>query len=85
MTLYANDPDVNVVYPITDAQGGTLDFPPVVQVTGHADITAQWLGSPGAARELKVPLTGLPAGALHRLRLVVPGDNDVALGSVRLV
>lgn len=85
MTLYANDPDVNVVYPITDAQGGTLDFSPVVQVTGHTDITGVWLGDPGPSRDLKVPLIGLPAGPLHRLRLVIPGDNDVPLGQVRLV
>ena len=85
MTLYANDPDANVVYPITDAQGGTLDFPAVVQVTGQPDITGQWLGDPGPTRDLKVPLAGLPAGSLHRLRLVIPGDNDVSLGQVRLV
>lgn len=93
MTLYANDPDVNVVYPIKDAKGGTIDFSPIVRVAGFPDVTATWDGAArpdpekqgGTVRDLTIPLTGLPAGALHRLRLVIPGDNDVSLGQVRLV
>lgn len=84
MTLYADDPDVNVVYPVTDKQGSTLEFSPVVRVEGFDDITATWLGDPGATRDLRVPLAGLDAGKNHRLRLVVPGDNDVTLGVVIL-
>lgn len=83
MPLYADDPDVNVVYPITDSQGGDLSWSPVVQV-GAAEITAVWVGDPGPTRNLRVPLSTLPAG-MHRLRLVVPGDNDVSLGNVVLI
>jgi len=82
MTLYADDPDVHVVYALTDS-AGDLDFTPVVQVKGHDDITASWVGDPGPARSLRVPLAGLPSG-IHTLRLVVPGDNDVHLGAVIL-
>lgn len=83
MSLYADDPDVHIVYPITDANQGELEFDPVVRVKGH-DITAEWLGIPGPTRDLKVPLVGLAAGSTHRLRLVVPGDNDIMLGNVVL-
>lgn len=84
MPLYADDPDVNVVYPVTDSQGADLTWSPVVKVAGHADITATWLGTAGPTRDLRVPLTGLAAGRTHALRLVVPGDNDIHLGHAYL-
>ena len=92
MTYYADDPDVNVSYPIKDAKGGDLDFTPVVQVAGQPDITAAWDGTVrphptetgSTERDLKIPLTGLAAGS-YRLRLVIPGDNDIPLGTVRLI
>lgn len=83
MPLYADDPDVNVVFPITDGEGGDLAWSPVVTV-GGTSITAAWQGDPGPTRDLRVPLSSLPAG-MHRLRLLVPGDNDVSLGNVVLV
>lgn len=83
MPLYADDPDVNVVYPITDSEGGDLTWSPVVQV-GATEIVASWVGDPGPTRNLRVPLSTLSKGT-HRLRLVVPGDNDVSLGNVTLV
>ena len=83
MPLYADDPDVNVVFPITDSQGGDLSWSAVVKA-GEASITAAWVGNPGPTRNLRVPLSSLPVG-MHRLRLVVPGDNDVSLGNVVLV
>lgn len=92
-TLYADDPDVHVIYPVTDASGGPLTFAAVVRVAGHADIPATWTGAtaphpttPGATvRDLRVPLAGLPAGLVHGLRLIIDADNDVFLGNVVLV
>ena len=83
MPLYADDPDVNVEFPITDRKAGDLTWSPVVKA-GEVSITAAWQGDPGPTRTLRVPLTSLPKG-MHRLRLVVPGDNDVSLGNVVLV
>lgn len=82
MPLYADDPDVHVTYPITDSQGGTNEWPALVRVKDE-EITAEWLGDPGPKRNLRVPLASLGAGT-HRLRLIVPGDNDVSLGNVTL-
>lgn len=82
-TLYADDPDVNRRYIITDRMGQLVTFTPVVTVAGHPDINAAWEGDPAIARVLRVPLTGLPAGT-HVLRLLVPGDNDVKLPPVYL-
>ncbi len=84
MTLYADDPDVHVVIPVANNAGEDVDFTPVVRVAGFPDINAAWVGAPAPTRELRVPLTGLPAGATHSLRLVVPSDNDVDLGTVIL-
>jgi hypothetical protein len=86
--IYADDPDAHVVITVTDALGGDFDFDPVVR-TGATDITAAWTADAAIAggvstRELDVPLSGLTRGS-HSLRLVVPGDNDVALGSVYLI
>lgn len=85
MKLYADDPDVHQTYPIT-AKQGDLSFAPTVQVTNMpgTEITAAWLGAPGLARDLKVPLAGLPAGAMLFLRLLVPDENDIELGYVVL-
>ena len=89
MPLYADDPDVNVEYPITDRMDGDLTWSPVVKATpstGGAvvEVTGSWQGDPGPTRNLRVPLASLDPG-MHRLRLVVPGDNDVSLGNVVLV
>jgi hypothetical protein len=87
MTLYANDPDVHEVYPITDRLGVNLTFTPIIQIRGAGgppDITGAWLGEPAPSRDLKVPLTGLRPGATYTLRLVVPGDRDIDLGTVTL-
>lgn len=86
MKLYADDPDVHQTYPIT-AKQGDLSFEPVVHVTNvpeQSPITAEWLGTPGLARDLKVPLAGLPAGSMLFLRLLVPDENDIELGYVVL-
>ena len=84
MTHHADDPDAHVVYPVT-ARTGDLSFTPVVSVEGtDIEISAEWLGVPGAVRELKVPLFGLPANYMLFLRLVVPGENDLDLGYVIL-
>lgn len=87
MTYYANDPDVHVDYPITDSAGNDLTFTPTVRLYGLGgppDVTGTWLGDVGSTRDLRVPLTGLRSGATYRLRLVVPGDNDLTLGSITL-
>lgn len=80
MTLYADDPDVHVVFPVTDREGQNITISPAtVMVDGFSDITATWLGDPAPVRNLKVPLYGLPPMVELKLRLVVPGDNDVPL------
>lgn len=84
--VYADDPDAHATYPITDAQGGALDFEAVVVVGGASNVTAEWEGETTTAngkttRDLRVPLVGLTRGTYH-LRLKVPGDNDVRIGSV---
>jgi hypothetical protein len=83
VTLYANDADVHVKYAITDADGGDNDWASPTVTTGATSITCTWLGTAGPTRTLRVPLTGLAAGS-HRLRLVVPGGNDVGLGTVSI-
>ena len=83
MPLYADDPDVNVVFPVTDSQGGDLSWSAVV-MAGDVELTGTWQGDPGPTRNLRVPLSSLPVG-MHRLRLIVPGDNDVSLGNVVLI
>lgn len=83
MPLYADDPDVNAVFPITDSQGGDLTWSAVV-MAGDVELAATWQGDPGPTRNLRVPLATLTPG-MHRLRLIVPGDNDVSLGNVVLV
>lgn len=87
MTIYADDPDAHVVLEVTDSQGGSLNFTPVVRAR-DTEITAAWVGSVTTAdgvstRQLNVPLAGLDAGS-HALRLVVPGDNDFTLATVYL-
>lgn len=84
MTLFADDPDAYIVYPISDDSGQVINFTPVVKVEGFPNITATWEGAAATSRDLRIPLTGLPAGTTHRLRLVVPGDNDLLLGDVVL-
>lgn len=83
--VYADDPDAHVIYPVTDANGAALDFTAVVAV-GTTEVTAAWVGSTtttngATTRDLDVPLADVPTGN-HRLRLKVPGDNDLHLGSV---
>lgn len=87
MTYRVGD-DATITYPITDdAQPpGTLDFEPVVtawQSDGTtATITgAEWLSSPGAQRDLTVPLVELPAG-LWGLGLDVADGPNLFLGNV---
>lgn len=84
MTLYADDPDVSRTF-IVKAKTGDLSWAnPVVKVNGFNDIAASWLGSPGSTRSLKVPLYGLPANVRLWLRLDVPDDNDIELGSIAM-
>lgn len=85
MPLFADDPDVNQVYPIS-ATRGTLDFAPVVRIDGLPDITAEWEDPDDTTspRNLRVPLYGLPSNRSMTLRLLVPGDNDVELGRIVL-
>lgn len=80
--LYADDPDAYVDSQITDA-AGTNDFEPTVTAEDDTELTSEWLGDPAATRVLRTTVFGLPAGG-HRLRLHVPGGNDVDLGSVYL-
>lgn len=80
MTLYADDPDVHVVFPVTDRNGQPIDVTPaVVKVEGYNDVVATWLGDPSVTRDLKVPLYGLPPQVALKLRLVIPDENDIAL------
>ena len=93
MSLYADDPDAHIDYPVTDANGGTLDWTPTVTVTDAAgtttEVTGEWQatattqGDSSTIRTLRVPLTGLTAG-VHSLRLLIADDNDVFLGNVHL-
>lgn len=82
MTLYADDPDVYVDDEITDATGNNLDWTPIV-TSGDTELSAEWLGDTGPVRTLRTHLTGLTPGN-HRLRLNVPGGNDITLNSITL-
>jgi hypothetical protein len=80
--------DATVIYPVTDdaTPPGDLAFTVVVRARKSdgtlVDVPdAAWLGSPGAARELNVPLATIPAG-LWALDLEVPGGPDLFLGNV---
>lgn len=89
--VYADDPDAHVVYPITDANGGALNFTAVVIVgrgTSAVEVTASWVGTTTteggtSSRDLSIPLTGRTPGG-YRLRLKVPGDNDLDVGFVQV-
>ena len=85
---YENDPDANVVYPITDANGADVDWAsPSVTATKSgvsATVACTWLGSAAPTRNLKVPVDTLAVGT-HSLRLVVPNENDIPLGRVSIV
>lgn len=80
--MYADDPDVSRTFTVLARTGDLSWASPIVQVedTDLPDIQAEWLGSPGSERSLKVPLFGLPAGYMLFLRLVVPDDVDIELG-----
>lgn len=87
MTFRVGD-DATVIYPITDdaSPPGTLNFTPAVRAWQSDDTTvdianAEWLGEPGAQRDLSVPLAGLPAG-LWGLGLTVADGPDLFLGNV---
>lgn len=92
-TLYADDPDVSVDREISDADGGPLDFEPVV-VSRTTTLEAAWVGAVATAagvskRRLRVSLflddgsggNQLAAGTSYPMRLVVDGAGDVDLGS----
>lgn len=83
-TYYVDDPDAAVTYPVTDSLGGVLDFEPLVVTNDGTELTGTWLGDPDSARDLKVPLDTLAVGS-YFLRLIVPGDNDIPLGTVTIV
>lgn len=84
---YADDADAHVDYPITDATGANVDWasPSATATQGTTVVTVActWVGNPAATRTLRVPVGALGVG-WHTLRLIVPGDNDVELGRVRL-
>ena len=84
---FLDDPDANVVYPITDANEANVDWAtPTVKASKAGvvvSLTCTWLGDPAPTRNLRVPVSGLVKGS-HVLRLVVPNENDVALGTVTL-
>lgn len=87
MTLFADDPDVHHVYPITDEEGADVDFSVVVMATQgdeHIELDVSWVGDPAATRNLRVSFAGLAPNVVTALRLVVPGDNDVELEDVVL-
>jgi hypothetical protein len=79
MSLYADDPDVHADFEVA---GPDLVFSPAV-ITSD-DVTAEWLAAAvDDKRTLRVHLYGLTVGN-HPLRLVVPGGNDVHLGTITL-
>lgn len=84
---YLDDPDAHLVYPITDANDEPIDWAtPTVSATKSGvvvTIACTWLGTAAPTRSLKVPLDALPAGT-HTLRLLVPNENDIRLGTVTL-
>ena len=62
-TVYADDTDAYVERQVTDNNGGTLDWPPMVAVDASAyDLAATWQGDPGPSRTLRVPIVGLAVG-----------------------
>lgn len=87
MTFRVGD-DATVIYPITDdaTPPGTLDFTPVVRAWKSDGTTVdvngpEWLGEPGAQRDLSVSLAALPAG-LWGLGLIIADGPDLFLGNV---
>jgi hypothetical protein len=84
-TYYVDDPDAAATYPVTDTQGGVLDWiDPTVVTEDGIELAAEWLGAADSERDLKVPLDTLLVGS-YFLRLIVPGDNDIPLGTVTIV
>lgn len=83
--VYADDPDAAWTFEVTDPDGNTLDFNPLVATgSGAYDITATWLGDPAPVRNIRVPLAGLAGGIHHNVYLKVPGGNDIRLGAVEV-
>ena len=87
-----SDPDRHIVYPITDADGENLNWAtPTVTTRGRVagvptdiTLTATWLGVAAPTRNIDVSLSGITEAGMYTLVLVVPGDNDVRLGSVSI-
>lgn len=86
-TVYDDDDDAHVDWPVTDTNGNNLDWPnPMAAVgSGPYDIAAAWLGDPSPKRWLRVPLVGVPGGGLRAVYLKVPGGSDVLLGNVYIL
>lgn len=87
--VYTDDPDAAWSWQVTDDNGNTLDFAPLVAIgAGDYDITATWQGTTETVgtttkRWLKVPLTGLTASTSpYPVYLRVPGGIDFKLGTV---
>lgn len=87
MTYKVGD-DSTIAFPVTDSAvpPGDLNFTPIVRAWLADGTTveisgASWKGSPGATRDLEVPLSALAAG-LWGLGLVITGGQDLFLGNV---
>lgn len=87
-TRNSDDPDAHVTYTLTERNGNTLDFTPVVtavRLGSSATLDATWEGDAAATRDLRVDLAGFTTpGGYWDLWLAVPGDNDIKLGAVRM-
>lgn len=76
--------DATIVYPITDSEGGLIDWANPQVKAGDETLPATWLGDPATTRDLEVPLDALGVGT-YTLWLVIPGQTDVRLGMVYIV
>lgn len=84
---YADDPDASITWPVTDAGGENIDFPPTCALdSGDYTVTGTWLDPAGPTRRIQVPLVGVDlqgrAGRSITVYLQVPGGSDIRLGTV---
>lgn len=79
------DADAYADYPVTDSEGGNVDWadPVVTATSGDEDpvtIEAEWQGDPAPTRDLRVPTADLGHGA-WTLTLSIASENDLTLGT----
>jgi hypothetical protein len=68
------DNDATITYPVTDSEGGVVDWANPTVRANDTVLTAEWSSPIGSTRDITIPLW-----------LAVPGNADIRLGSVNIL